>query len=120
MNYYEEESEEDFVNRMKDYYTDEEPVCKVGDVCYVCTKDGIVKKVAIKSVEKMKFGHYVYRANGRSYFNRNFGDCIFKSFTECKRVNMRRFAIKEKRKLLKEYELELNKKLGIEDNYIIR
>lgn len=103
-----------------DYYKDEEQICDVGDEFYVCDKNGIIRKVVITKAERMSLGHYVYTANGRSYFKRNFGDIIFKDLMECKRVYARKFRIKEKRRILKEYELKLNEELDLPNHYIIK
>lgn len=97
-----------------------EPYCNVGDTLYVCNKDGVIKGVKATKVEKTEYGHYVYRANNRTYFDFHFGDCIFTSLVECKRVYNRKFRIKEKNRLLKEYEIQLNKMLGLENHFTIK
>ena len=63
----------------------EKPVCKVGDVYYRVIK-GLILEVVITKVEQMKLGHYVYKDNtGRTYFNRNFGNYIFKTREEAEK-----------------------------------
>lgn len=98
----------------------EEPVCKVGDVYYRVIK-GLILEVVITKVEQMKLGHYVYKDNtGRTYFNRNFGNYIFKTREEAEKSFKRKEAIAKKKEMLKEYEDKLNQQLGITRHYFIK
>lgn len=101
-------------------FSREEPYCKVGDTLFVCNKDGIIKGVEVKKVFVSEYGgHYIYRANKRTYFDFHFGDCIFTSLEQCQKVYDRKFKIKEKNRLLKEYEIELNKRFGLENHFTV-
>lgn len=94
-------------------------MCDIGDKFYRIAKDGIVT-VIIKEIEDYKT-HYVYRdESGHSYFNHTMAKSCFKTKEEAEAEIQRRKNIAEKRKILKEYEKELNKKLNIVDHYIIK
>ena len=100
-----------------DYYKEEEQLFNIGDELYAITKDGC-SKVVITDVERAELGHYIYKAGKRTYFNRNFGKTLFKAEEDCKHAIWRIEIIKEKRRLLKQYEEVLNKKLNLLDHHI--
>lgn len=96
-------------------------LCKVGDKLYCVSKNEVleVTVIAIKH-----YPHSVYRVqrNGyyNSYFNENFGKNVFKTYEEADIAKEHKLLITKKRELLKEYETELNEKLGLKDHIIIR
>lgn len=100
-----------------DYYKEEEQLFNIGDELYAVTKDGM-QKIVITDVERADLGHYIYRAGKRTYFNRNFGNTLFKTEEECKHAIWRIEIIKEKRRLLKQYEEMLNTSFGLSDHHI--
>ena len=90
----------------------------VGDVLYRVRQKGI-DKIIITEVKA--YPHYVYRDNLKhSYFNSSITKTCFKTYEEAVEEQKRREHIKEKRKLLKEYEKELNKKFNITNHYIVK
>ena len=109
MSYYEE--------RVKKYFKEEEQLFNIGDELYAITKDGM-QKIVITDVERADLGHYIYRAGKRTYFNRTFGKTLFKTEEECKHAIWRINAIKEKRRLLKEYEEKINAVFSLSDHHI--
>ena len=100
-----------------DYYKEEEQLFNIGDELYAITKDGLTK-VVITDVERAELGHYIYKAGKRTYFNRNFGKTLFKTEEECNHAIWRIEIIKEKRRLLKQYEEMLNTSFGLSDHHI--
>ena len=100
-----------------DYYKEEEQLFNIGDEIYAVTKDGC-SKVVITDVERAELGHYIYKAGKRTYFNRNFGKTLSKTEEECKYAIWRIEIIKEKRRLLKQYEEMLNTSFGLSDHHL--
>ena len=94
-------------------------ICSVGDTVYRLSKNGIVET---KIAKIDHYPHAVYRLEGcyESYFDRAFGKTIFLTLEDANKAVQNKISIAEKRKLLKEYERELNEKLGLEDHYIIK
>lgn len=102
------------------FYIEGTKVCEVGDVFYRVIK-GEITQVTITRAEKMQLGHYVYRdSSGRTIFNRNFGEYIFKTKEEAEKYLKRKEAIAKKKEMLKEYEDKLNQELGIGKHYFIK
>ena len=102
------------------FYIEEKQICEVGDVFYRVIK-GEITRVTITKVEQMKLGHYVCKDNtGRTYFDRNFGNYIFKTREEAEKYLKRKEAIAKKKEMLKEYEDKLNQQLGITRHYFIK
>ena len=104
-------------------------LCKVGDTLYrvskVAKEDKLyVEPITITVAEYVTgrtFGHWYYRDNKkRSYFNRNIESTCFKTKEEAEQEIQRKQNITKKRKLLKEYERELNEELNLKNNYIIK
>ena len=86
-------------------------LCNTGDTLYRISINGITEFTVI---EILHYPHCVYRTNDkRSFFNSAFGKSVFKSRTDAENEIKRRELIKHKKELLKKYELELNKELGI-------
>ena len=100
-----------------DYYKEEEQLFNVGDELYAITKDNPAK-VIITDVERAELGHYIYKAGKRTYFNRNFGKTLFRTEEECKHAIWKIEIIKEKIRLLKQYEEMLNASFGLSDHHI--
>ena len=100
-----------------DQYKEEEQLFNIGDELYAITKDGPAK-VVITDVERAELGHYIYKAGKRTYFNRNFRKTLFRTEEECKHAIWRIEIIKEKRRLLKQYEEMLNTSFGLSDHHI--
>ena len=97
----------------------EEAMCKEGDSFYkISTKTyKEPQQIIIKEVKYHKLGHYSYTDNfNKSHFNRHFGKTLFKTKEEAMKKLEELNKIVQKRNLLKEYELKLNKELGIENN----
>ena len=93
-------------------------LCEIGDILYRVGKHGI-EKITITQIHQ--YPHCVYKDNqGHSYFNRNINKTCFKTEKEAEEEMQKRDRIIEKRKLLKEYEKELNEKLNIVDHYIVK
>lgn len=89
-----------------------------GDILYRVSEKGI-NKITIIRVESLP--HYVYKDNLKhTYFNRNIKNTCFKTYEEAEKELQRRQNIKEKRKLLKEYETQLNEKFNIINHYIVK
>ncbi len=103
-------------------------LCEVGDKLYRITK--IYKSnefyiepilITLANFTGGTFGHWYYRDNkGRSYFNSNLHKRCFKTEEEAKQEIQNIKNIAKKRELLKKYEKEVNKKLNIENHYIIK
>ena len=97
---------------------------EINDVLYKINRQKIEgpTKVIITNVQQMDLGHYVYHHSGSkdAFFNRNIGHSLFKTKEEAEKEldKIRKCALK--RKLMKEYELKLNKELGIENHFIIK
>ena len=53
-------------------------------------------------------------------FERAFGKTIFLTLEDANKAIQNKISIAEKRKLLKEYERELNEKFGLEGHFIIK
>ena len=94
-------------------------ICDVGDTVYRLSKNGIVET---KIAKIDHYPHAVYRLEGcpESCFERAFGKTIFLTLEEANKAVQDKNNIAEKRRLLKEYERELNEKLNIKDHYIIK
>lgn len=100
--------------------TNKTKMCEAGCTCYRITK-GEIQQIVIKEVERMELGHYVYRdSDGNTYLSRHFGMSLFKTKEDAEQELQRRKIIKEKRKLLKEYERNLNDKFNLKDHFIIK
>lgn len=95
-------------------------MCDVGDILYRI-KSGEIIIIKVIKAEQQELGHYAYRDYlGFSFFNRNFGKNIFKTEEEAKEKLNTQKLIEKKRKMLREYERQLNKELGIEFHLIIK
>ena len=94
-------------------------ICNVGDTVYRLSKNGIMQT---KIVKIEHYPHAVYRLENwpESYFERAFGKTVFLTLEEANKAMKDKDNIAEKRRLLKEYESELNEKLNIKDHYIIK
>ena len=94
--------------------------CQVGDKFYRIMKNRIVP-IQIMRVTHHELGHYTYE-DDLNYTHRGsaFGSSLFRTKEECEEELRRRQNIREKRKLMKEYETELNRKFGLEDHFIIK
>ena len=78
-------------------------------------QNGIIEGITAVKVELNKYGSYDYKmSNKKKYRDIDFNNIIFCDFEKCKKTYEIRFKIKKKNQLLKEYEKELNKMLGIE------
>lgn len=84
-------------------------------------QNGIIEGVTVVKVEPNKYGGYDYKmSNKKKYRNIDFDNIIFRDFEYCKTTYEIRFKIKKKNQLLKKYEKELNKMLGIEWHSTLR
>ena len=94
-------------------------ICNVGDTVYRLSKNGIVET---KIAKIDHYPHAVYRLEGcyESYFDRAFGKTIFLTLEDANKAMQNKISVAEKRKLLKEYERELNEKFGLEGHFIIK
>ena len=94
--------------------------CQTGDKFYRIIKDKIVP-VQIMRVTHHELGHYTYEDDLKGIHTGSaFGGSLFKTQEECEEELRRRQNVREKRRLMKEYESELNEKLNIKDHYIIK
>lgn len=97
-------------------------MCELGDTFYKISKNEIIK-ITITNIRQNMFDTYIYSYdNIRSnyFFNKNIGITYFKTKEEAEQKLQEKEKITKKRKLLKEYERELNKKLDLKDHYIIK
>lgn len=94
-------------------------MCKVGDTVYRLSKNGITET---KVIEIEHYPHAVYKLAGwtDSYFDRAFGKTLFLTMEDANNAVRAKANIAEKRRLLKEYERELNEKLNLENHFIIK
>ena len=106
-------------------------LCKVGDKLYRVAKlykrdEFWVEPITITSAnfytsENHYNDHWVYHDDkNRYYFNSSLNISCFKTEKEAKDEIQRRYNIKKKRQLLREYEKELNKKFNMKDHYIVK
>ena len=103
---------------MKHYKDDCVKLYDVGDVLYRVGKYGI-EQITITKVDT--YPHYVYKDDkGRSYFNHSIIKSCFKTQEEAEQEAQRRKKVTEKKQMLKEYEQQLNQKLGLVDHFIIK
>lgn len=94
--------------------------CEEGDEFYRIIKDTVVH-VQITKITHQQLGHYTYEDSLKHvHFGRAFSGVLFKTEEDAYKELLKRQNIKEKRKLLKEYERELNMKFNLEDHYIIK
>lgn len=94
-------------------------MCKVGDTVYRLSKNGITET---KVIEIEHYPHAVYKLAGwaDSYFDRAFGKTLFLTMEDANNAVRAKANIAEKRRLLKEYERELNEKLNLENHFIVK
>ena len=94
-------------------------ICNVGDTVYRLSKNGIMET---KIAKIDHYPHAVYRLENwpESYFERAFGKTIFLTLEDANKAVQNKINIAEKRKLLKEYETELNKRFGLTHHRIIK
>ena len=94
-------------------------ICNVGATVYRLSKNGIMETKVTKIDH---YPHAVYRLEGcyESYFDRAFGKTIFLTLEDANKAIQNKISVAEKRKLLKEYERELNEKFGLEGHFIIK
>lgn len=94
--------------------------CQVGDRYYRIIKDTIIP-IQITKINRYELGHYVYEDDSKNHhLGQAFGKSLFKTKEECEEELRKRKCIKDKRKLLKEYEEKLNEELNIKGHYIIK
>lgn len=98
----------------------EKKLCEVGDIMWKCDTGFQVYKTRITSVKyinSFRGGHFVYRDEfGRSYFDKNFNKNIFFTEDDAQKEANKRSGIVMKKKMLREYEEQLNKQFGIVDH----
>lgn len=94
-------------------------VCKVGDTVYRLFKTGIMETKVI-GIEH--YPHAVYKLEGctDSYFERAFGKTLFLTMEEANKAMITKENVAKKRKILKEYETELNEIFGLGDHKIVK
>ena len=94
-------------------------ICNVGDTVYRLSKNGIIET---KITTRDPYPPAVYRLENwpESYFERAFGKTLFLTSEDANKAVQDKVNIAEKRKLLKEYETELNKRFGLTDHRIIK
>lgn len=97
---------------------DTEELFNVGDVLFRVGRDGIDE---VTIIEINHYPHSVYKDDhGHSYFNHSIRKSCFKTLEEAKKEQQKRENIAKKRKMLKEYEIQLNYEFGIENHFIIK
>jgi hypothetical protein len=89
-----------------------------GDIVYRPFRNEVYK---VKIVEVRYYGqcdgHFLYKGdNNESYYDRHIGKLIFYNEQDALKYLDKQNKIKQKRKLLKEYETKLNKELNIENH----
>lgn len=94
-------------------------VCKVGDTVYRLFKTGIMETKVI-GIEH--YPHAIYKLEGcaDSYFESAFGKTLFLTMEEANKAIIAKENVAKKRKMLKEYETELNEKFGLGDHRIVK
>ena len=91
---------------------------KIGDILYRVGKEDI-SQITIMDIKH--YPHCVYKDDyGRSYYNHTIRKSCFKTLEEAKQEVQRRENIAKKRKYLKEYELQLNEQLNIQNHFIVK
>lgn len=102
------------------YRFEEKKICEVGDSFYRVIKGEIVK-VKIKEITKMDGGHYIYRdTTSKTFFNRNFGDFIFKTEEEAQNYMDRKENLIKKKELLQKYEEQLNVQFNLKNHRFVK
>ena len=98
------------------------PVCDVGDKFYLLNRNtNEITEIECLEIEKQFLGHFTYKFdNGKTYLTKKFGKNIFESKTQAEYYVKESQLKKKKRELLKQYELELNKALKLENHFIIK
>lgn len=103
---------------------DFEKMLELGDVIYKINKNNTKKIVETKvtRVDRAEMGHYVYNCDATPDFflNRAIGRTYFKTKEGAETALKRNEKISKKRALLKEYETEVNKELGLTDHWVIK
>lgn len=103
---------------------DFEKMLELGDVIYKINKNNTEKIVETKvtRVDRAEMGHYVYNCDATPdfFFNKAIGKTYFKTKEEAEFALKRKEKISKKRALLKEYETEVNKELGLTDHWVIK
>lgn len=97
-------------------------MCEIGDTLYRICKDRIIE-TTVTNIRQNMFDTCIYDCDGRRsnyFFNKNIGSTYFKTKEEAEKKLQEKSKIIEKRRLLKEYERELNKKLDLKDHYIFK
>lgn len=93
---------------------------EIGDKVYRVGKKQIFSSKIINLNSSID-GYYIYYIeDGDKFFNRNVGITYFKTKEEAEQKLQENQKISEKRRLLKEYEKELNKKLNLENHIIFK
>ena len=96
-----------------------EPKLHIGDKLFRVGRDGI-DEVRIIRVDSYPT-HCVYKDDhGHSYFDHTINKSCFKTLEEAEKEVQKRQNILKKRKLLKEYEIQLNYEMGIENHFIVK
>lgn len=105
-------------------YSDTRKLFEINDVLYKINRQKIEgpTKVIVTDVQQMDLGHYVYHHSGSkdAFFNRILGFTLFRTQEEAQQELNKIRKCATKRELMKEYELKLNKELGIENHFIIK
>lgn len=100
-------------------------LCNEGDKLFKITRKGIVE-VTIKEINHYTYsygagGHYAYKDDTNNhYLARAFGVTLFTTKEEAEAYLSRKQYIATKRKLLQEYERQLNEEFNLTDHFIIK
>jgi hypothetical protein len=102
------------------YRFEEKKICEVGDSFYRVIKGEIVK-VKIKEIKQINGEHYIYRdTTSKKFFNRNFGDFIFKTKEEAQNYMDRKENLIKKKELLQKYEEQLNVQFNLKNHRFVK
>lgn len=93
---------------------------EIGDKVYRVGKKQIFETKIIDLDPRISSGYIYYTEEDDYFFNRNVGITYFKNKEEAEQKLQENQKISEKRRLLKEYEKELNQKLNLENHIIFK
>jgi hypothetical protein len=98
---------------------DKDQLLHRGDELFRITKDGI-DKVTITSINVFPTHCSYSDDHGHSFFNRNIYKNYFFKKEDAEKELENRAKISKKRRMLKDYEIKLNKELGITNHFILK
>ena len=95
-------------------------ILKEGDKLFRVHIDGSIDEVIVANVEVDSYWCRYKDDHGNKFFNSNINKTYFYTLKEAEDVVKTKRNIAEKRSLLKKYERELNEKLNIKNNFLVK